>query len=52
MSADYSKDPDIAVPQLVEQHGGQLYGIARKLCGNPEDAEDLVQETFLQAYRK
>lgn len=52
MSADYSADPDIAVPHLVEQHGGQLYGIARKLCGNAEDAEDLVQETFLQAYRK
>ncbi|MHC4938133.1 MAG: RNA polymerase sigma factor [Planctomycetota bacterium] len=52
MQPDYPKDPDLAVPQLVREHGGQLYGIARKLCGNAEDAEDLVQETFLQAYRK
>jgi len=52
MATEYPKDPAVAVPRLVEEHGGQLYGIARKLCGSPEDAEDLVQETFLQAYRK
>jgi RNA polymerase sigma-70 factor (ECF subfamily) len=41
-----------AVTRLVTEHGGQLYGIARKLCGHADDADDLVQETFLQAYRK
>ena len=40
------------ITQLMTEHGGQLYGIARKLCGNVDDADDLVQETFLQAYRK
>lgn len=40
------------VTQLINDHGGQLYGIARRLCGDATDAEDLVQETFLQAYRK
>ena len=41
-----------AIPRLVDAHGGRLYGLGLKLCGNPEDAEDLVQEVFLQAYRK
>lgn len=41
-----------AIPHLVDAHGGRLYGLGLKLCGNPEDAEDLVQEVFLQAYRK
>lgn len=37
---------------MVDTFGGPLYGLALRLCGNPEDAEDLVQEVFLQAYRK
>ncbi|MCS7082122.1 MAG: sigma-70 family RNA polymerase sigma factor [Bacteroidota bacterium] len=28
-----------------------LYGFALRLCGNREDAADLVQETYLKAYR-
>lgn len=43
---------DEAIPRLVDAHGGRLYGLGLKLCGNPEDARDLVQEIFLQAYRK
>jgi RNA polymerase sigma-70 factor, ECF subfamily len=41
-----------AIPALVERAGGRIHGLARKLCGNPADAEDVVQEVFLQAYRK
>jgi len=52
MTTELPANPEDAIPVLVERHGGQLYGIARKLCGNPDDADDLVQETFLQAYRK
>lgn len=42
----------VAIPQLVEAHGPRLYSLATRLCGNAADAEDMVQEVFLQAYRK
>lgn len=41
-----------ALPELVERLGDRIYAFSLKFCGNREDAEDLVQETFLQAYRK
>jgi RNA polymerase sigma-70 factor (ECF subfamily) len=48
-----AKDPAaIAIPQLVELHGPKLYSLASRLCGNISDAEDMVQEVFLQAFRK
>ena len=43
---------EVALPELLDAHGGRLYGLALKFCGSAEDAEDLVQEVFLQAYRK
>jgi RNA polymerase sigma-70 factor (ECF subfamily) len=33
-------------PQSLTQHVDRLYRAAWALCGSPEDAEDLVQETF------
>ncbi len=41
-----------AIPQLVELHGPRLYSLASRLCGNASDAEDMVQDVFLQAHRK
>lgn len=43
--------PQQAVSQWIEEHGGKIYGLGLRLCGSPEEAEDLVQETFLQAFR-
>lgn len=40
-----------AVSQWMEEHGGKIYGLGLRLCGSPEEAEDLVQETFLEAFR-
>ncbi len=53
-----SQDPLIgmsaseAVPELVARLGDKIFGFSLKFCGNRQDAEDLVQETFLQAFRK
>ncbi|MGE3852693.1 MAG: RNA polymerase sigma factor [Planctomycetota bacterium] len=41
----------IAIPRLIEQHGDKLFSLALRFCGNRHDAEDLVQETFLSAWR-
>jgi RNA polymerase sigma-70 factor (ECF subfamily) len=35
----------------VMPHARALYGTALRLTRNPQDAEDLVQETLLRAYR-
>ncbi|MFN4033884.1 MAG: sigma-70 family RNA polymerase sigma factor [Fimbriimonadales bacterium] len=37
--------------ELVYKHHQQAYNIAYRLTGNSADAEDLVQEAFLRAYR-
>jgi RNA polymerase sigma-70 factor (ECF subfamily) len=37
---------------LVEQHGRAVFRLAYRMTGNEEDAEDVVQETFLKAYRQ
>jgi RNA polymerase sigma-70 factor, ECF subfamily len=37
---------------LVVRHTARLFRVAFRITGNEEDAEDVVQETFLLAYRK
>jgi RNA polymerase sigma-70 factor (ECF subfamily) len=36
---------------LVERHSRKVFRLAYRLTGNETDAEDVVQETFLRAYR-
>lgn len=36
---------------LYRDHVDLVYRFAHRLCGEPETAKDLVQETFLNAYR-
>ncbi len=38
-------------PELVRRYEQKLYTFGRRMCGNPADAEDLVQETFLNVLR-
>lgn len=37
---------------LVEQHSRTVFRVAFRMTGNEQDAEDMVQETFLRAYRQ
>jgi len=41
-----------AFRQLVERHGRALFRLAYRMTGNTQDAEDVVQESFLRAYRQ
>ena len=51
-AVDPSTPREVAVPQLLEQHGGRILALGRQFCASPEEAEDMLQETFLQAWRK
>jgi len=37
---------------LVERHSRRVFGLAYRMTGNEQDAEDVVQESFLRAYRQ
>jgi len=37
---------------LVERHSRSLFGLAYRMTGNEADAEDVVQDSFLRAYRQ
>jgi RNA polymerase sigma-70 factor, ECF subfamily len=37
---------------LVERHGRGVFRLAFRMTGNESDAEDIVQETFMRAYKQ
>jgi RNA polymerase sigma-70 factor, ECF subfamily len=41
-----------AFEQLMRKHQEQIFRISQSIVKNPQDAEDIVQDTFLQAYLK
>lgn len=56
MVSDLSTQAGVAwVPptwdEVVRQHSGRVYRLAYRLAGNPQDAEDLTQETFVRVFR-
>ncbi len=36
---------------LVTRNEGRVYGLCLKMLGNPEDAEDVLQEVFVKAFQ-
>jgi RNA polymerase sigma-70 factor (ECF subfamily) len=36
---------------VVREHSARVYRLAYRLTGNPHDAEDLTQETFIRVFR-
>ena len=40
-----------AFRQLVERHSHAIFRLAFRMTGNEADAEEVVQDTFLRAYR-
>src|SRR5262249_49405842 len=37
---------------LYSRHAARVYALACRMAGSPDEGEDLLQEIFLQAYRK
>src|SRR5882724_5386653 len=42
----------VAFDFLYQLHGRRVYALCLRMVGNPADAEDLMQEAFLQLFRK
>lgn len=40
-----------AFEELVRAHAGRMLGVARRILGSSEDAQDAVQDAFLSAFR-
>ena len=48
-----ARDGDVhAFEQLVRRYQGSMFGLARRMLGSGSDAEDVVQEVFLTAWRR
>lgn len=38
-------------PDLVQRYQGALYNFGKRMCAEPRDAEDMVQDTFLNVFK-
>ncbi|WP_051133366.1 RNA polymerase sigma factor SigE [Nocardia paucivorans] len=50
---DATGDPSVmpSWDDLVREHADRVYRLAYRLSGDPQDAEDLTQETFIRVFR-
>jgi RNA polymerase sigma-70 factor (ECF subfamily) len=47
----FRRDNDVErFEALVREHQRAIYRVAHRLCGNPTEAEDLIQETLIEAF--
>ena len=40
-----------AMEKIVERYENRIFTFGLKMCGHIQDAEDIVQETFINAFR-
>ncbi len=40
-----------AFAEMVERHSGTVYNVALRMTGTPQEAEEVLQETFISAFR-
>ena len=52
LAARCRRDEAGAFEELYRQHGRRVYTVAYRMTGSAADAEDLVQDIFLQVYRR
>jgi RNA polymerase sigma-70 factor (ECF subfamily) len=52
MSIEVDDVQTMEFAQVAEKTAGRLYRIGLRMCGSAEEAEDLVQDTLLQGFRK
>lgn len=45
------RDDPGAFEEFVDRHGGRIMGFGLRVCGEREDAKDILQETLITAYR-
>lgn len=49
---EFQRNPERGAALLVSEYGDRLFEVAKRICLNIYDAEDLVFRTFAQAIRK
>lgn len=49
---EMKESAEVAVGRLFEEHGARLYRLGVRFCGDADEAHDLVQDVFLQAFRR
>ena len=52
LSFPYKGNPSFSFDQLYRDHVDTIYRLAQRMCHHQDDARDVVQETFLNAFRK
>ena len=47
----FSSGDNDAVGDLADRYASRLYSFGMRMCGNAEDAQDMVQDTFVNVLR-
>lgn len=48
---DLKRNDKAAFAQLLDENSEKIYRLALKMVGNAQDAEDVLQETFIKAFK-